>query len=149
MAQATVRLPEIGKISPEAFEHYIRPRLGARRPDVLVPPQNGVDVGVVDLGNGKVMALSTDPVFIVPEYGWERAAWFCDPHSHVGHLHQRTPSRLSFDRPEPTPNDERRGLADRLGDDSPGVREVRRGRCDRPHGPAITAATTRWSAGPR
>jgi hydrogenase maturation factor len=35
-----------------------------------------VDIGIVDLGNGKVMALTTDPIFIVPPYGWERSAWF-------------------------------------------------------------------------
>jgi hydrogenase maturation factor len=73
---AEVRLPEIGKISPEVFETLIRPRLGKVRADVLVPPQSGVDIGVVDIGGGRVMAMSTDPVFLVPEYGWERAAWF-------------------------------------------------------------------------
>jgi hydrogenase maturation factor len=41
-----------------------------------VGPQHGVDVGVVDVGHGAVMALTTDPVFIVPPYGWERSAWF-------------------------------------------------------------------------
>jgi hydrogenase expression/formation protein HypE len=69
-------LPEVGKISPEIFEHVIKAHLGARRDDVLVGPQHGVDVGVVDIGGGRVMALTTDPFFIVPEYGWERAAWF-------------------------------------------------------------------------
>jgi len=29
----------------------------------------------VEIGD-KAVALTTDPVFIVPEYGWERAAWF-------------------------------------------------------------------------
>jgi hydrogenase expression/formation protein HypE len=69
-------LPEIGKISPEIFDEIILPNLGAPSPKVLVPPQHGVDVGVVDIGDGMVMAVTTDPVFIVPEYGWERAAWF-------------------------------------------------------------------------
>jgi hydrogenase expression/formation protein HypE len=69
-------LPEIGKISPEIFDELIYPRLGKKTNNVLVGPQHGVDIGVVDLGNGKVMATTTDPVFIVPDYGWERAAWF-------------------------------------------------------------------------
>ena len=69
-------LPEIGKISPEIFDELIYPRLGKKENNVLVGPQHGVDIGVVDLGSGKVMATTTDPVFIVPEYGWERAAWF-------------------------------------------------------------------------
>ena len=69
-------LPEIGKISPEIFDEMIYPKLGTVNKAVLVGPQHGVDIGVVDLGNGKVMVTTTDPVFIVPDYGWERAAWF-------------------------------------------------------------------------
>src|SRR5512136_2852584 len=68
-------MPEIGKISPEIFNELIFPRLGAKSKDVLVGPQHGVDVGIVQIGN-KAVAMTTDPVFIVPEYGWERAAWF-------------------------------------------------------------------------
>lgn len=68
-------LPEIGKISPEIFNELIFPRLGAKSKSVIVGPQHGVDVGIVEIG-GKAVALTTDPVFIVPEYGWERAAWF-------------------------------------------------------------------------
>ncbi len=68
-------LPEIGKVSPEIFSEMIFPRLGARRDSVLVGPQHGVDVGIIEIGD-KVMSMTTDPVFIVPEYGWERAAWF-------------------------------------------------------------------------
>jgi len=68
-------LPEIGKISPEIFNELIYPRLGARNKNVIVGPQHGVDVAIVEIGD-KAVALTTDPVFIVPEYGWERAAWF-------------------------------------------------------------------------
>lgn len=69
-------LPEIGKISPEIFEEVIFPHLGKKDPSVLVPPQSGVDVGVIDIGGGNVMAMTCDPVFVVPHYGWERSAWF-------------------------------------------------------------------------
>jgi hydrogenase expression/formation protein HypE len=69
-------LPEMGKISAEVFDELIYPRLGRSRKSVLVGPRHGVDIGIVDIGGGKVMALTTDPVFIVPEYGFERAAWF-------------------------------------------------------------------------
>jgi len=68
-------LPKIGKISSEIFDELIYPRLGANSQAVLVGPQHGVDVGIVEIGH-KAVALTTDPVFIVPEYGWERAAWF-------------------------------------------------------------------------
>ncbi len=68
-------LPEIGKLSPEIFNELIFTRLGAKSESVIVGPQHGVDVGIVEIGD-KAVALTTDPVFIVPEYGWERAAWF-------------------------------------------------------------------------
>jgi hydrogenase maturation factor len=68
-------MPDIGKISPQIFEQLILPRLGARNDKVLVGPQNGVDVGIVEIGD-KAVSFTCDPVFIVPEYGWERAAWF-------------------------------------------------------------------------
>jgi hydrogenase expression/formation protein HypE len=70
-----LKLPKIGKISAEAFKELIFPHLGAFRPEVLVGPQHGVDVGVVRIGN-KAVAMTSDPVFIVPEYGFEKAAWF-------------------------------------------------------------------------
>ena len=68
-------MPEIGKISPEIFRELIFPRLGAKSKSILVGPQHGVDVGIVEIG-GEAVSFTTDPVFIVPEYGWERAAWF-------------------------------------------------------------------------
>lgn len=68
-------MPEIGKISPEVFNEVIFPRLGAKSHDILVGPQHGVDVGITEIGN-KAVSFTCDPVFIVPQYGWERAAWF-------------------------------------------------------------------------
>jgi hydrogenase maturation factor len=65
-----------GKATAELFERVILRRLGAVDPDVLVGPHHGVDVGVVRVADGVAMALTADPVFIVPAYGWERAAWF-------------------------------------------------------------------------
>jgi hydrogenase maturation factor len=76
MSDVVHDLPVIGKISPEIFAEIIYPRLGRRDPAVLVPPQNGVDFGVVEIGGGEVMAVTCDPVFVVPQYGWERSAWF-------------------------------------------------------------------------
>lgn len=70
------QLPDIGKVSADIFDEIILPNLGRKRSEVLVGPQNGVDVGVVDLGNGQVMVTTTDPIFVVPPYGWERSGWF-------------------------------------------------------------------------
>ena len=65
----------IGKITEQLFQDVIKPRLGAHRPEVAVGPQQGVDVGIIELGE-YAMAFTSDPVFIVPEYGFERSAWF-------------------------------------------------------------------------
>jgi hydrogenase maturation factor len=65
-----------GKATAEVFEQVILRHLGAKDEDVLVGPQHGVDVGVVRVADGVAMALTADPVFVVPAYGWERAAWF-------------------------------------------------------------------------
>ncbi|HYM63371.1 MAG TPA: hypothetical protein VES61_01695, partial [Gaiellaceae bacterium] len=68
--------PAVGKLGAEVFAETILTRLGRRDPDVLVPPQHGVDAGIVRLAPGAAMAVTADPVFVVPAYGWERAAWF-------------------------------------------------------------------------
>ena len=65
-----------GKATRELFEQVILRRLGAKDEDVLIGPRHGVDVGVVRVADGVAMALTADPVFIVPAYGWQRAAWF-------------------------------------------------------------------------
>src|SRR2546427_2366776 len=66
----------MGKISRSFFETVIARRLGAKRKDVAVGPANGVDVCVVRLPDGRALISTTDPIYIVPPYGWERAAWF-------------------------------------------------------------------------
>jgi hydrogenase expression/formation protein HypE len=65
-----------GKVTSEIFDRVILERLGAADDDVLIGPHHGVDVGVVQVAPGVAMALTADPVFVVPAYGWERAAWF-------------------------------------------------------------------------
>lgn len=65
-----------GKATAEMFEQVILRRLGSRDPDVLIGPRHGVDVGVVRVAEGVAMAVTADPVFVVPAYGWERASWF-------------------------------------------------------------------------
>lgn len=68
-------MPELGKVDREFFDEYIYPYLGADRDDVSLAPQHGVDFGAIDVG-GRVVALATDPVFVMPSLGFERAAWF-------------------------------------------------------------------------
>ncbi len=68
--------PQIGKVSSSFFDNYIYPRLGAHKEEVLVGPGHGLDTGIIRLNGGKIMAVTTDPVYIVPQYGWDEAAWF-------------------------------------------------------------------------
>jgi hydrogenase expression/formation protein HypE len=69
------RLPELGKATPKFFDDVIFPRLGARDDSVVVGPTHGVDFGAITIGD-RTVVLSTDPFFIAPSLGWERAAWF-------------------------------------------------------------------------
>ena len=74
--QTTPRKYPMGKVSRAFFENVIARHLGEKRRDVVVGPANGVDIGVVRLPDGRAMISTTDPIYIVPQYGWERAAWF-------------------------------------------------------------------------
>jgi hydrogenase maturation factor len=69
------RLPELGKIHPQFFDRVIYPRLGVEDDSIVIGPRHGVDYGVIRAG-GKAIAMSTDPFFIVPSLGFDRAAWF-------------------------------------------------------------------------
>lgn len=68
-------MSDLGKVDREFFDSYIYPHLGADREDVRLGPQHGVDFGVIDVG-GRVVATATDPVFVMPSLGFDRAAWF-------------------------------------------------------------------------
>jgi hydrogenase expression/formation protein HypE len=69
------RLPALGKATPIFFDEVIFPRLGARDGSVVIGPTHGVDFGAISIGD-RTVVLSTDPFFIAPSLGWERAAWF-------------------------------------------------------------------------
>jgi hydrogenase maturation factor len=64
----------LGKLPPEAFERMIAPYLGAARPEVLVGPRPGADCAIVRLSAGRVMALTTDPLSIIPCIGLAASA---------------------------------------------------------------------------
>ncbi|MFB6095594.1 MAG: AIR synthase family protein [Halodesulfurarchaeum sp.] len=64
-----------GKVDRAFFERHIRPSLGANRSDVRLGPTHGADFGAIDVGE-HVLALATDPLFVLRDLGLERAAWF-------------------------------------------------------------------------
>jgi hydrogenase maturation factor len=64
----------LGKIDPAVFERLIASHLGAERPEVLVGPRPGCDGAIVKVGAGRVMAITTDPLSVIPALGFERSA---------------------------------------------------------------------------
>ena len=66
----------LGKIGGVLLSETILAHLGAVDPEVLAGPRAGVDIGVLRVAPGVVMAVTTDPVFVLPSLGWEQAAWF-------------------------------------------------------------------------
>ncbi|MCC6651800.1 MAG: AIR synthase, partial [Candidatus Eisenbacteria bacterium] len=78
MNPSDLTAPNLGKISPELFGSVIAPRLGAERPEVVAGPRAGHDAAVVRIGAGRVMAVTTDPLSIIPALGAARSArWAC------------------------------------------------------------------------
>lgn len=73
----TTRAPAaaaLGKLSPEAFARIVAPHLGAARAEVLSGPRAGHDAALVKVGAGRVMAVTTDPLSVIPALGPARSA---------------------------------------------------------------------------
>ncbi|WP_458186127.1 AIR synthase family protein [Haladaptatus sp. NG-WS-4] len=68
-------MSNLGKVDRAFFEEYIYPHLGAEREDVTLGPQHGVDFGIFEVGE-RAVVTATDPIFVMPSLGFERAAWF-------------------------------------------------------------------------
>lgn len=69
-----VTAPALGKLSPEAFARVVAPHLGAARAEVLAGPRAGHDAAVVKIGAGRVLAVTTDPLSVIPALGLVRSA---------------------------------------------------------------------------
>ncbi|MCS7250443.1 MAG: AIR synthase family protein [candidate division WOR-3 bacterium] len=67
-------LPKIGKIDKEVFEKIIFPNLGKSNERVIVKPRHGVDAGVIEIDEERVMVVACDPTFgmpvLMPFFGW-------------------------------------------------------------------------------
>ena len=64
-----------GKISSSFLEKIVYPRLGARRPEILVGPAPGVDTCVIKIGSNQVLVACTDPLSLIPVLGARDSAW--------------------------------------------------------------------------
>ncbi|MDX1652076.1 MAG: AIR synthase family protein [Brumimicrobium sp.] len=66
---------KLGKIDHNLFENFIKYKCGAQQTDVLVKPGFGVDVSVVDLPGDYAMAITSDPLSLLPTLGLRESAW--------------------------------------------------------------------------
>jgi hydrogenase expression/formation protein HypE len=64
-----------GKINNDDFENIILQRCGRLRSEVHCGPSFGVDVSVVNLPGGLAMALTSDPLSLIPSLGLQESAW--------------------------------------------------------------------------
>lgn len=67
---------KIGKIDSDTFSSIILERLGKKNDRVLVPPMTGIDAGVVDIGNDRVLIVAEDPIFAIPGQPLEMFGWY-------------------------------------------------------------------------
>jgi hydrogenase expression/formation protein HypE len=68
-------MKESGKIGHNAFEDIIYEKCGYLRKEVRTGPGFGIDVAIIDLPGGLSMALTSDPLSLIPSLGLQESAW--------------------------------------------------------------------------
>lgn len=66
---------KLGKIDQHLFGQFISNKCGSHRNEVRIGPEFGVDVSIVDLTGEMAMALTSDPLTLIPSLGLEESAW--------------------------------------------------------------------------
>ena len=66
---------QIGKIGIPMFDRTIAEMQGHIRPEVCRGPKSGTDVSLIDLPGGMAMAMTSDPLSLIPPLGLEASAW--------------------------------------------------------------------------
>ncbi|MBN7811210.1 AIR synthase family protein [Algoriphagus sp. H41] len=64
-----------GKVDAQTFKEELMGLCGANRPEVLCGPAFGVDTAIVDLEGGQALAVSSDPLSLIPGLGMKVSAW--------------------------------------------------------------------------
>lgn len=70
-----ISFPDAGKIQQDFFSGAILPYCGRPRKEVRTGAAYGVDVAVVQLPGGLAMALTSDPLTLIPSLGLRESAW--------------------------------------------------------------------------
>ena len=67
-------LPSIGTIPSAIFRELVSPQQEPPDQNVLAGLQHGTNTSIVEIA-GQAVSLTTHPLCMIPEYGWEKAAW--------------------------------------------------------------------------
>lgn len=66
---------DLGKINNDDFEGIILQRCGKKRSEVHCGPAFGVDVSVINLPGGLALAMTSDPLSLIPSLGLQESVW--------------------------------------------------------------------------
>lgn len=64
-----------GKFTLQKLKETVLKQQGKKRDEVTVRAAFGTDTSVIDLGNGKALAVSSDPLSLIPNLGFKESAW--------------------------------------------------------------------------
>lgn len=64
-----------GKLEHTGFESIVLPQTGFARKEVAAGPAFGVDVALVDLPGDMALAMTSDPLSLIPSLGLQESAW--------------------------------------------------------------------------
>jgi hydrogenase expression/formation protein HypE len=70
-----VQFPTKGKTGDDFLKALIFPFCGSERNEIKAAPQYGVDVSIIALPNGFEMAVTSDPLTLIPKLGLQESAW--------------------------------------------------------------------------
>lgn len=70
-----IAFPDTGKTGDNFLKSFVFPFCGSKRNEIKVAPQYGVDVSIVSLPNQLEMALTSDPLTLIPTLGLQESAW--------------------------------------------------------------------------
>lgn len=65
----------LGKIDRATLQQLFAGKTGAYRKEVLSGPSFGVDTSLINLGEGKGLAIASDPLSFIPSLGMKASAW--------------------------------------------------------------------------